>query len=203
MKRALSLLSVLLIAASAVLAQTSRRHGSGLDVSKLPKKKQTTLGLYVTAKQAYQMWKADPLKTVVLDVRIPAEYVFIGHAPMAYNVPFAFWRSDVFPKDGMPVMKPNPNFIARVKKIASPEETLLVMCCAGERGAKACDALAKAGYAKVYNIVNGFEGDKIEDPENVHHGKRMKNGWRNAGLPWTYKLARNLMYLPTKKLSQN
>ena len=65
--------------------------------------------------------------------------------------------------------------------------------------AVAGNALAKVGFAKVYNIVDGFEGDKIEDPKSVHHGKRMKNGWRNADLPWTYKLARNLMYLPVKK----
>ncbi len=82
-------------------------------------------------------WKADPMKTVVLDVRTPAEYFWVGHAPMAYNVPFAFWQSDVFPKGGKPVMKPNPDFIRRVKKVVSPEETLLVMCRSGERGAKA------------------------------------------------------------------
>jgi len=165
----------------------------------VPQAKRTTLGLYLTPQEAHAKWRAEPLTTVVLDVRTPAEYVFVGHAPMAYNVPFAFWRSDVFPADGKPVMQPNPNFLNRVKKIASPEETLLVMCRSGERGAKACDALAKAGYKNVYHIADGFEGDEIDNPKDPQHGKRTKNGWRNAGLPWTYKLARNLMYLPELK----
>jgi len=24
------------------------------------------------------------------------------------------------------------------------------------------------------------------DPESAYHGKRMRNGWKNAGLPWIY-----------------
>ena len=43
-----------------------------------------------------------------------------------------------------------------------------------------------AGFTKVYNITDGMEGDKVEDPESVYFGKRMKNGWKNWGLPWTY-----------------
>ena len=55
--------------------------------------RQTSLGLYVTAKEAYDMWQADPgLK--ILDVRTPEEYVFVGHAPMATNIPFALQTYD-------------------------------------------------------------------------------------------------------------
>ena len=36
--------------------------------------------------------------------------------------------------------------------------------------------LAKAGFTKIYNIIDGFEGDTVNDPESVYHGKRMKNG---------------------------
>jgi hypothetical protein len=39
----------------------------------LPKGKQTVLGLYVTAKEAYEMWKAEPEKVMILDVRTPEE----------------------------------------------------------------------------------------------------------------------------------
>ncbi|MBN1591294.1 MAG: hypothetical protein JW888_17410 [Pirellulales bacterium] len=199
MRRIAFAVLALWMASSAVLAESSDAGRPDAASANVAEKKQTALGLYLRAPEAYQRWRAEPLKTVVLDVRTPAEYVFIGHAPMAYNVPFAFWKSDVFPKDGMPVMKPNPDFLARVKRIASPDETLLVMCRSGERGAKACNALAKAGYTKVYHVVDGFEGDEVEDPESAFNGKRMKNGWRNAGLPWTYKLSRNQMYLPVEK----
>ena len=52
--------------------------------------KQTSLGLYVTAQEAYDMWKADPEKIKILDVRCPEEYVLIGHPDMALNIPLFF-----------------------------------------------------------------------------------------------------------------
>jgi hypothetical protein len=71
------------------------------------------------------------------------------------------------------------------------------MCRSGGRSAKAVDALAKAGFTKAHNIIDGFEGDKVEDPESVHHGKRMRNGWKNSA-PWTYHLDPKLVWLPSK-----
>ena len=50
----------------------------------------------------------------------------------------------------------------------------------------AVNALAKAGFTNVYNIIDGMEGDMVDDPESTYFGKRMKNGWKNSGLPWTY-----------------
>ena len=47
--------------------------------SALPKMKQTTLGLYVTAAQSYEMWKAAPDKVKIIDVRTPEEFAFVGH----------------------------------------------------------------------------------------------------------------------------
>ena len=52
-------------------------------VDKLPKMKQTALGLYVTALQAYEMWKTSPDKVKVIDVRTPEEFAFVGHPAMA------------------------------------------------------------------------------------------------------------------------
>ena len=42
----------------------------------LPEGKKTALGLYVTAKQAYAKWKAEPDKVETIDVRTPEEYLF-------------------------------------------------------------------------------------------------------------------------------
>ena len=50
----------------------------------------------------------------------------------------------------------------------------------------AVNALAAAGSVNVYNIVNGLEGDRVDDPGSVYHGKHMRNGWKNSGLPWGY-----------------
>ena len=55
----------------------------------LPKAKQTALGLYLTAKEAYEMWQADPENVFILDVRTPEEYLFVGHPPMAWKIPVA------------------------------------------------------------------------------------------------------------------
>ena len=48
-------------------------------------KKHTEAGKYVTALEAYDMWKANPDKIKILDCRIQEEYAFVGHAAMAYN----------------------------------------------------------------------------------------------------------------------
>ncbi|MBK5107115.1 MAG: hypothetical protein JJE12_03250 [Anaerolineales bacterium] len=158
--------------------------------------KLTSLELYVTAREAYEMWKADPERIKVLDVRTFEEYVLIGHAEMAANVPLAFpsykWDAD---KGNYSVVV-NTDFIAHVKARFTPEDTILVMCRSGGRSAMAVNALAKAGFTKVHNIIDGFEGDKVDDPESVYHGKRMRNGWKNSS-PWTYQLDPKLVWLPS------
>ena len=39
------------------------------------------------AAQAYEKWKADRQGIKILDVRTLGEYVYVGHAPMAYHIP--------------------------------------------------------------------------------------------------------------------
>ena len=68
------------------------------------------------------------------------------------------------------------------------------MCATGGRGAMAANQLAKAGYTNVYNIINGLEGDRVNDPGSAYHGKRMRNGWKNCGLPWTYDFDADLLW---------
>lgn len=154
----------------------------------LPKEKRTALGLYATAAEAYEMWKAGPAKVKVLDVRTTEEYIFIGHPAMAWNVPFAVQSYEWDGERKHFAMKPNPDFVAQIKAIAAPEDTILVLCRSGGRSARAVNLLAEAGYKHAYTVTDGMEGDLVDDPESVFHGKRMKNGWKNAGLPWTYDL---------------
>lgn len=162
----------------------------------ISKGKQTTLGLYVTAKEAYDMWKAEPTKVKILDVRTPEEYLFVGHPEMAWNIPLAFQTHQWVEGEKELAMKPNLEFVSQVKEWAQPGDTLLVMCRSGGRGAMAVNVLAKAGFTRAYNVVDGMEGDTIVDPESAFLGKRMKNGWKNAGLPWTYALEPEQMRLP-------
>jgi len=185
------------------LAATSNAEGgaTGQAVAQatgpqLPAEKQTTLGLYVTAKEAYEQWKTAPDKVMVLDVRTPEEYLFIGHAEMARNVPVAEQTFEWDAAKKQFPMRPLPDFVARVNKIASPQDTLLVMCRSGGRSAIAVNLLASAGFKHVYNITDGFEGDTLKDPGSVFDGQHMVNGWRNSGLPWTYAVDPARMVLP-------
>jgi rhodanese-related sulfurtransferase len=158
--------------------------------------KLTSLGLYVTAREAYDMWKADPERTKVLDVRTFEEYVLIGHAEMAANVPLAFPTYSWDANKGNYSVVGNKDFIEHVKARFKPDDTILVMCRSGGRSAMAANALVKAGFTKVHNIIDGFEGDKVDDPESTFHGMRMRNGWKNTA-PWTYHLDPQLVWLPS------
>jgi rhodanese-related sulfurtransferase len=164
--------------------------------SSIPTKKQTSLKLYVNARQAWEKWSANPDTTHILDVRTPAEYIFIGHAPMAVNIPIKFLNNTLNPMTLKPGMQNNENFIADVKKKFKKSDTILVMCRSGSRSAAAVNLMAKAGFQKVYNIIDGFEGDSLKDSDSYQNGKRIINGWKNSGAPWTYKLERKLVYYP-------
>ena len=166
--------------------------------TQLPAGKQTTLGLYVTAREAYEKWQAAPDKVMILDVRTSEEFMFVGHADMALNIPvFAQsyqWDAE---KKKFP-MQPLPDFVARVQEVAKPDDILLVTCRSGGRGAVAVNMLAKAGFTNVYNITDGMEGDKVKDPGSVFDGQPLVNGWKNSGLPWTYRVNPDRMVLPAE-----
>jgi rhodanese-related sulfurtransferase len=163
----------------------------------VPEEKLTSLGLYVTALEAYEMWKGNPEGIKVLDVRTFEEYVLIGHAEMAINIPLAFPTFNWDVAKGNYSVVGNSHFITRAKEYFKPDDTILVMCRSGGRSAMAVNGLAKAGFTKVHNIIDGFEGDKVEDPESIFHGKRMRNGWKNSA-PWTYRLDPKLVWLPNE-----
>ncbi len=162
----------------------------------LPKAKQTVLGLYVSAREAYEQWKGAPDKVKIIDVRTPEEFMWVGHAPMAWKIPVVAvtyqWDAE---KNQFPA-RPLPDFVDRVQKVAKPDDTLMVMCRSGGRAAMAINLLAKAGFKNVYNIVDGMEGDAVRDPDSVFHGQRLKNGWKNSGCPWTYEITADRMLLP-------
>lgn len=174
---------------------TKRKETTTETSHQVPKNKQTSLGLYVTAKEAYEMWKAAPDRIRVVDVRTPEEYLFIGHAEMARNIPLAFVKYQWNAEKHQPVLEPNPDFISFTKSLFRPADKLLLTCRSGSRSAMAVNALAKAGFKHVYNIIDGMEGDMVNDPASAYQGKRMKNGWKNSGIPWTYEVNPDLLWI--------
>lgn len=166
------------------------------DAAKIPEGKQTSLSLYLSSAEAYEMWRQDPESVKILDVRTLEEHIFIGHAAMAINIPFAAQTHEWDEEKKHYTMRPYPQFVAEVSKWAGLDETILVMCRSGGRSAKAVNALAEAGFTRVYSITDGFEGDTVKDPQSVYHGKRMLNGWKNSGLPWTYEVKTEQIRIP-------
>jgi rhodanese-related sulfurtransferase len=165
----------------------------------IPERKRTTLGLYMTAREAFDMWKYDPRRVRIVDVRTPEEYLFVGHGAMAANVPIAFVGYRWDPARNQPAMEPNPDFISAAKRLFRSTDTLLVMCRSGGRSAVAVDALATARFNHVYNIVDGMEGDALRAPGSALDGRRMKNGWKNSGIPWTYEIDPALMWTSPRR----
>ncbi len=106
-------------------------------------KKHTSLGKYITAHDAYETWKSNPQGVMVLDVRTPEEFVYVGHAPMAINIPLYLWTGKWDPEKKDVALSDNPEFVNEVKKRVKPTEMILVMCRSGHRSAKAIELLAK------------------------------------------------------------
>lgn len=170
------------------------------DWSSLNKKKQTRLGLYLTAEQAYKKTMANMDKILFVDIRTPSELNYLGATTvMDAHVPAVFMDSTAWnDKKHRYKRAENKNFVADIdaalkKKGLSKTDTVILICRSGKRSATAANKLADNGYTQVYTVVDGYEGDKVKEGENK--GKRMKNGWKNAGLPWTYSLDKDYMYL--------
>jgi rhodanese-related sulfurtransferase len=179
---------ITILAALAATAAAAADIVTSVDPATLPKGKQTPLGLYLTPADAAAALAADP-GIVFIDVRDPIEVSFVGHPePADANVPVATFTHVFDPKKGDYAPKPNPAFAQQVDALMTRlgktrSDPVFVMCRSGGRSAKAAEALAKAGYTNVWSLVEGFEGDMDKAT-----GRRTVNGWKNAGLPWTYAL---------------
>jgi rhodanese-related sulfurtransferase len=171
-------------------------------IANLPKGKQTVLGLYITAKEAYEKWKAAPDQVKVVDVRTPEEFLFVGSPDMAWRIPVATQSYEWHVEKNQFPMQPLPDFAARVAQIAKPDDTIMVMCRSGGRSAIAANLLAQAGFRNVYNVIDGMEGDANSDSDQVAQAQPLTDGWKNSGCPWTKKLTPERMLLPTKANQQ-
>lgn len=123
---------------------------------------------HLTPKQAYDFLKTTP-EAVFVDVRSDIEHMFVGHPEGSMLIPWI---------DG-PDWEVNPDFVAQVKKAASVNRPVVLICRSGKRSVDAGFALEQAGLTEIYNVLHGFEGDLDE-----RHHRNSVNGWRHEGLPW-------------------
>ncbi len=125
----------------------------------------------ISALDAFRLLERDP-HTVLLDVRTPAEWDFVG-VPLVDHYLQVEWR--IYPE-----MAINPDFLQEVKAAGiAPEQPLVVMCKMGGRSREAASFLVRNGFLQVYDMTDGFEGA----PNDYGH-RRCVNGWVAAGLPW-------------------
>ena len=118
--------------------------------------------------QAHQFLEDNP-NAIFIDCRSEMEYLFVGHPTGAILVP---WN------DG-PNWEVNPDFIAHVKKAASVDRPVVLICRSGNRSLDAARALEDAGLTQVWHVLHGFEGELDQN-----HHRNAKTGWRHEGLPW-------------------
>ena len=123
---------------------------------------------HLKPKEAQDFLASNP-QAVFIDCRSEMEYFFVGHPVGAQHVA---WN------DG-PDWEINPHFVGQVKKVASMNRPIVLICRSGKRSVEAAEALEQAGFTDVSNVLHGFEGDLNPDRQR---GKL--NGWRHDGLPW-------------------
>jgi len=170
------------------------------DAAAVPEPKRTKLGQYLSSQEAAKFMDQNESKALFLDVRTPAEVTFLGMAVQAdANVPYM--KEPDFPAwdsaKGTFKLELNPDFLPEVRrrlaaKGLKPGDPIVLMCRSGDRSAAATNLLAQAGFKNVYSVVDGYEGDLAASGPKA--GQRAVNGWKNAGLPWTYKLDKAKMY---------
>lgn len=128
----------------------------------------------VTPPEAWAILQREP-RAVLIDVRSRLEHDYIGHPPGALSV---MWKD-------YPDWIENPRFVEEVRAALAAtggddaDRPILAMCRSGVRSLAAAKTLAAAGYRQLYNIEEGFEGDR----DAASHRSSV-NGWRFHGLPW-------------------
>ncbi|MDP1671812.1 MAG: rhodanese-like domain-containing protein [Burkholderiales bacterium] len=122
----------------------------------------------LTPAEAFQIWKSQPGAQLV-DVRTRAEWDWVGRIPGAVEIELLSY----------PGNQPNPAFMQQLGQKTDPATPVLFLCRSGGRSHNAAMLALQAGYGEVYNVLEGFEGDR--DPQGHRNSV---GGWRAAGLPW-------------------
>lgn len=121
----------------------------------------------IRPREAWALFRAGD--ALLVDIRSPEERKFVGEVP---GVPAVAWATGTN-------LTRNPRFLRELEAKARKTDVLLLLCRSGKRSAEAALLATRAGFTSVFNVLEGFEGDKDA------HGRRGRvNGWRFHGLPW-------------------
>ena len=170
-----------------------------LDPATVPEAKRTRAALYLQAREVPALLAAHAGRVLFLDVRTRAEAMYVGMAePVDALVPYVEHQelmTDWDEQRRIYRLEPLQDFVPEVArrlqaKGLGQQDVVVLICRSGDRSSRGANRLADDGYTRVYSVVDGFEGDMSKD------GRRSVNGWKNAGLPWSYRLDKARMYFP-------
>ncbi|MFN3565813.1 MAG: rhodanese-like domain-containing protein [Burkholderiaceae bacterium] len=120
----------------------------------------------VTPREAWALVQARA--AVLIDVRTAEEFKFVGRVPGAVNVPWHGTERGALAR-----------FFEALRPHVLAARPLLMLCRSGVRSHAAANAVHAKGIKRVYNVLEGFEGE-IDDRRQRGH----INGWRYHRLPW-------------------
>ena len=112
----------------------------------------------------------------LIDVRTKPEWEFVGIPDLtSINRQTIFISWQLYPD-----MKINYGFGKEILRSKSKQEdTIFAICRSGNRSHEAAQYLSKLGYRKIYNVSDGFEGNK-----DLGNHRSKLNGWKYNKLPW-------------------
>ena len=128
----------------------------------------------VTPEQAWQL--AQSGAAAIVDVRSRYEFDFVGRIPGSQLIEWRIYEGNA---EGGVASRANPAFLDQLRAAHPTDQPLLLLCRSAVRSHNAAIAATEAGFTRVYNILEGFEGDKDSEGRRGTLG-----GWRRAGLPW-------------------
>ncbi|MBL8329145.1 MAG: sulfurtransferase [Rubrivivax sp.] len=177
------------------------RSLAAVDPASVPEAKRSKAGRYLLASEVPGFIQAQggPARLLFLDLRTRAEAMYVGMATgVDALVPYVEHQelmTDWDAQRGIYRLEPMQDFVPEANRRLAQKglgkaDPVVLICRSGDRSSRGADRLAADGFSQVWSVVDGFEGDMSKE------GRRSVNGWKNAGLPWSYKLERERMYFP-------
>jgi rhodanese-related sulfurtransferase len=128
----------------------------------------------ISPSEAFERLQDEP-DAVLIDVRSPAEWQFVGVPDLAG-----------IGKQVMGITWPGPGqgsastFAEQLNRSdLDPAAPIYFICRSGQRSQSAAVTATAAGFAQAYNVADGFEGHL----DGAGH-RATTSGWKVAGLPW-------------------
>ena len=112
----------------------------------------------------------------LVDVRTDVEWNFVGLPELNATGK----KVVLIPWQVYPTMQRNSSFEQALSDAGlTADHTIYFICRSGARSMAAAEAALAAGFPRVFNVADGFEG-----PPDMQGHRGTTSGWKADGLPW-------------------